>query len=162
MVDTFFSFCLKKNRNYSELASLDKALHIVFPFLPLLWIMGILPPLDALFPWLAEQTLVLVLGGSPLATDLRLVNMSWDVDQLVIGMGNLRKILSDQYKLSNYIVCIILHTLWLSCAQLTRWSTLFSINPPNFTPLHLHDFVSLSFQNFTFAEEIKIFTAAIN
>lgn len=60
-------------RHYPELASVDKALHIVFPFLPLLWIMGILPPLDALFPWLAEQTLVLVLGGSPLATDLRLV-----------------------------------------------------------------------------------------
>ena len=47
--------------------------------------MGILPPLDALFPWLAEQTLVLVLGGSPLATDLRLVNISWDVDQSVIA-----------------------------------------------------------------------------
>ena len=58
--------------------------------------MGILPPPDALFPWLAEQTLVLVLGGSPLATDLRLVNMSCDVDQLVISMENLRKIQSDQ------------------------------------------------------------------
>ena len=64
-----------QTRNYPELASIDKALHIVFPFLPLLWILGILPPLDALFPWLAEQALVLVLGGSPLATDLRLVNM---------------------------------------------------------------------------------------
>lgn len=51
----------------------DKVLHILFPFLPLLWILGILPPLDALFPWLAEQALVLGLGGSPLATDLRLV-----------------------------------------------------------------------------------------
>jgi len=60
-------------RSYSELVSVDKALHILFPFLPLLWILGILPPLDALFSWLAEQTLVLVLGGSPLATDLRLV-----------------------------------------------------------------------------------------
>lgn len=62
-----------QTRHYSELTSLDKALHIVFPFLPLLWIVGLLPPLDALFPWLAEQALVLVLGGSPLATDLRLV-----------------------------------------------------------------------------------------
>ena len=63
-------------RHYIELASTDKALHILFPSLPLLWILGILPPLDALFPWLAEQALVLVLGGSPLATDLRLVDGS--------------------------------------------------------------------------------------
>lgn len=74
MLLIYFSLFILQTRSYSELASLDKALHIVFPFLPLLWIMGILPPLDALFPWLAEQTLVLVLGGSPLATDVRLVN----------------------------------------------------------------------------------------
>jgi len=74
MLLIYFSLFILQTRSYSELASLDKALHIVFPFLPLLWIMGVLPPLDALFPWLAEQTLVLVLGGSPLATDVRLVN----------------------------------------------------------------------------------------
>lgn len=74
MLFIYFPLFILQTRSYSELASLDKALHIVFPFLPLLWIMGILPPLDALFPWLAEQTLVLVLGGSPLATDVRLVN----------------------------------------------------------------------------------------
>lgn len=48
--------------------------------------MGILPPLDALFPWLAEQTLVLVLGGSPLATDLRLVNMS-SYGEMIISLS---------------------------------------------------------------------------
>lgn len=54
---------------------MDKALHILFPFLPLLWTLGIFPPLDALFSWLAEQVLVLVLGGSPMATDLRSVTL---------------------------------------------------------------------------------------
>lgn len=57
--------------------SVDKALHILFAFLPLLWTLGILPPLDALFSWLAEQVLVLVLGGSPMATDLRSVTLSY-------------------------------------------------------------------------------------
>ena len=55
--------------------SVDKALHILFAFLPLLWTLGILPPLDTLFSWLAEQVLVLVLGGSPMATDLRSVTL---------------------------------------------------------------------------------------
>ena len=49
----------------------DKVLHILFPFLPLLWIVGVLPPLDVVFSWLAEQVLVLVLGGSAMATDIR-------------------------------------------------------------------------------------------
>ena len=69
----FFFFFFHIFRHYSELVATDKVLHILFPFLPLLWILGILPPLDALFPWLAEQALVFGLGGSPLATDLRLV-----------------------------------------------------------------------------------------
>lgn len=72
-------------RIYSELVSVDKALHILFPFLPLLWILGILPPLDAVFSWLAEQALVLVLGGSPLATDLRLLVM-FIISSLVVVM----------------------------------------------------------------------------
>lgn len=68
LMNIFFLFF---SSEYEELTATNKALHIVFPFLPLLWIVGILPPLDALFPWLAEQGLVLVLGGSPLATDMR-------------------------------------------------------------------------------------------
>ncbi|XP_014670106.1 PREDICTED: LOW QUALITY PROTEIN: pecanex-like protein 4 [Priapulus caudatus] len=53
--------------------TLSSALHIAFPFLPLLWAVGMLPPPDALFLWLLEQTVVLLLGGSPMATDLRLI-----------------------------------------------------------------------------------------
>ena len=56
---------------YSELTSLNFALHVLFCILPLLWIVGVLPPLDALFAWAAEQGLVLVLGGSPMASDFR-------------------------------------------------------------------------------------------
>lgn len=38
---------------------------------PLGWVVGVLPPLDALLPWLMEQILARLLGGSPMATDLR-------------------------------------------------------------------------------------------
>ena len=48
----------------------------VFATLPLLWAIGLLPPLDALVAWAAEQALVLGLGGSPMASDLRLWWMS--------------------------------------------------------------------------------------
>lgn len=63
------------SRNYPEIVVVDKVLHILFPFLPLLWIVGVLPPLDVVFSWLAEQVLVLVLGGSAMATDIRLFVM---------------------------------------------------------------------------------------
>ena len=39
--------------------------------LPLGWFIGFLPPLDALVPWLLEQGLTRLIGGSPMATDLR-------------------------------------------------------------------------------------------
>lgn len=46
-------------------------LYAVLCLLPLGWLLGVLAPLDALLPWLMEQTLVHLIGGSPLATDLR-------------------------------------------------------------------------------------------
>ena len=39
--------------------------------LPLSWLLGVLPPLDALLPWLMEQALTKIMGGSAMATDLR-------------------------------------------------------------------------------------------
>ncbi|EDO43069.1 predicted protein, partial [Nematostella vectensis] len=62
-------------RIWPEFLAVDIALHIVFPFLLLLWLFGILPPLDALLSWLAEQFLVGMLGGSPMASDMRLFVM---------------------------------------------------------------------------------------
>ena len=41
--------------------------------LPLGWLVGFLPPLDALIPWIMEQGLTRLMGGSPMATDLRWV-----------------------------------------------------------------------------------------
>lgn len=49
-------------------------LYAVLCLLPLGWLLGLLAPLDALLPWLMEQTLVHLIGGSPLATDLRYKN----------------------------------------------------------------------------------------
>ncbi|XP_060609976.2 pecanex-like protein 4 [Anolis sagrei] len=53
----------------------NQILHIVFLCLPLLWTLGILPPLDALFLWGMEQVLELGLGGSPMSSNLRLLAM---------------------------------------------------------------------------------------
>ena len=39
--------------------------------LPVGWLLGVLPPLDALVLWLMEQVLVIFMGGSPLPTDAR-------------------------------------------------------------------------------------------
>eukprot|EP00794_Sanderia_malayensis_P006593 gene6593-7337_t len=56
-------------------SSVDFALRIAFPFLPLIWTLGILPSLDSLFAWLGDQVLVQLLGGSPMANDVRLCIM---------------------------------------------------------------------------------------
>ncbi|KAG9481292.1 hypothetical protein GDO78_010499 [Eleutherodactylus coqui] len=53
----------------------NKVLHIVFLFLPFLWALGILPPLDALVLWGMEQILEFILGGSPMSSNLRLLVM---------------------------------------------------------------------------------------
>uniref|UniRef100_A0A8C9RPR0 Pecanex-like protein n=1 Tax=Scleropages formosus TaxID=113540 RepID=A0A8C9RPR0_SCLFO len=53
----------------------SQVLHVAFLFLPLLWALGMLSPLDALLLWAMEQVLVFGLGGSPMSTDLRLLVM---------------------------------------------------------------------------------------
>nr|XP_046268054.1 pecanex-like protein 4 [Scatophagus argus] len=58
-----------------ELQLASQVLHVLFLFLPLLWALGILPPLDALLLWGMEQTLVFGLGGSPMSSNLRLLLM---------------------------------------------------------------------------------------
>ncbi|XP_028396003.1 pecanex-like protein 4 [Dendronephthya gigantea] len=59
-------------RHYSSLEEISKVLYIVMAILPLLWTVGLLPPIDALFPWLGEQILVFALGGTYMASDSRL------------------------------------------------------------------------------------------
>lgn len=58
-----------------ELHLASQILHVLFIFLPLLWALGILPPLDALLLWVMEQALVFGLGGSPMSSNLRLLLM---------------------------------------------------------------------------------------
>ncbi|KAM9777706.1 pecanex-like protein 4 [Neosynchiropus ocellatus] len=58
-----------------ELQVASQVLHVLFLLLPLLWALGILPPLDALLLWAMEQVLVFGLGGSPMSSNLRLVLM---------------------------------------------------------------------------------------
>ncbi|NXY48002.1 PCX4 protein, partial [Ceuthmochares aereus] len=53
----------------------NQILHIIFLFLPFLWAMGILPPLDALFLWGMEQLLEFGLGGSPMSSNTKLLVM---------------------------------------------------------------------------------------
>ena len=44
------------------------AIHIYVIVLPVLWTIGILPPIEALVPWAMEQTLVHVFGGSSVSS----------------------------------------------------------------------------------------------
>ncbi|NXO41177.1 PCX4 protein, partial [Locustella ochotensis] len=61
--------------NAPILEQTNQILHILFIFLPLLWAMGILPPLDALFLWGMEQLLEFGLGGSPMSSNTKLLVM---------------------------------------------------------------------------------------
>ncbi|KAM6069255.1 pecanex-like protein 4 isoform 3-T4 [Theristicus caerulescens] len=57
--------------NTAILEQTNQILHIIFLFLPFLWAMGILPPLDALFLWGMEQLLEFGLGGSPMSSNTK-------------------------------------------------------------------------------------------
>ena len=59
------------HRNLDEFKGTNQALHIVFACLPLLWVLGVLPPLEALLLWMGEQVHVYMLGGSPMASNIR-------------------------------------------------------------------------------------------
>ncbi|KAM6069254.1 pecanex-like protein 4 isoform 2-T3 [Theristicus caerulescens] len=61
--------------NTAILEQTNQILHIIFLFLPFLWAMGILPPLDALFLWGMEQLLEFGLGGSPMSSNTKLLVM---------------------------------------------------------------------------------------
>ncbi|KAK3580880.1 hypothetical protein CHS0354_032942 [Potamilus streckersoni] len=59
----------------------NQVLHIIFIFLPLFWTIGFLSPVDTFFLWLFEQAHVFILGGSFMASNIRLIVM------LVISVG---------------------------------------------------------------------------
>ncbi|KFO78741.1 Pecanex-like 4, partial [Cuculus canorus] len=61
--------------NTPILEQTNQILHVVFLFLPFLWAMGVLPPLDALFLWGMEQLLEFGLGGSPMSSNTKLLVM---------------------------------------------------------------------------------------
>ncbi|XP_069715084.1 pecanex-like protein 4 isoform X2 [Phaenicophaeus curvirostris] len=61
--------------NAPILEQTNQILHVIFLFLPFLWAMGILPPLDALFLWGMEQLLEFGLGGSPMSSNTKLLVM---------------------------------------------------------------------------------------
>ncbi|RDD42993.1 Pecanex-like protein 4 [Trichoplax sp. H2] len=65
-----FSLATSTNPSF---ALVRTVLYIVCCCLPLLWSLGILSPLDALLPWLGEQLLIIMYGGSPMANDIRLL-----------------------------------------------------------------------------------------
>ncbi|XP_053476180.1 pecanex-like protein 4 [Ictalurus furcatus] len=59
----------------AELQVASQVMHVLFLVLPVLWALGMLPPLDALVLWIMEQSLIHTLGGSAMATNRRLVLM---------------------------------------------------------------------------------------
>ncbi|KAL3873202.1 hypothetical protein ACJMK2_036347 [Sinanodonta woodiana] len=59
----------------------NQVLHIIFIFLPLFWTIGFLSPVDTFFLWLFEQAHVFLLGGSFMASNVRLIVL------LVVSVG---------------------------------------------------------------------------
>lgn len=55
----------------AELQVASQVMHVLFLVLPVLWALGMLPPLDALVLWIMEQSLIHTLGGSAMATNRR-------------------------------------------------------------------------------------------
>ena len=56
--------------NFLNIATISYILHAI---LPVVWLMGILPPLEPFLLWVGEQILVFFFGGSPAATTSRLI-----------------------------------------------------------------------------------------
>ena len=50
--------------------------YVALALLPLLWLLGWLPPIDAFVSWAVEQFLILLLGGSAMASERRLFTMA--------------------------------------------------------------------------------------
>ena len=59
------------HRYFSIFLVPNQVMCIVFALLPILWVIGILPPIDAILLWVMEQVHVLLLGGSPMASGTR-------------------------------------------------------------------------------------------
>ncbi|XP_042893871.1 pecanex-like protein 4 isoform X2 [Penaeus japonicus] len=59
------------------LSVLDIICHLIFIFLLILWLLGVMPPIDALVFWLLEQWIVVGLGGSPVSSDGHLIAYSF-------------------------------------------------------------------------------------
>ncbi|CAL4089891.1 unnamed protein product, partial [Meganyctiphanes norvegica] len=57
----------------SALFMLNVVVHVLFVVCPVLWVLGILPPIDAFFLWILEQWLVIILGGSQMSSNGRLI-----------------------------------------------------------------------------------------
>ncbi|KAK6181580.1 hypothetical protein SNE40_009406 [Patella caerulea] len=85
--------------NYSEFMLTNQILHVVFVCLPVLWICGVLPPVDCLFLWLLEQVHIFLLGGSPMASDARLLCM------LVLSTGVYLAAYFIPVSVGNVVVC---------------------------------------------------------
>ncbi|XP_047499050.1 pecanex-like protein 4 [Penaeus chinensis] len=59
------------------LSILDMIGHIIFISFLILWLLGIMPPIDAFVFWLLEQWIVVALGGSPVCSDGHLIGYSF-------------------------------------------------------------------------------------
>ena len=62
--------------------------------------MGVAPPVDALLSWLMEQTLVHLLGGSPMASEMRCVRIV--VTAAVNGLVSLLQVMCCVPVLCNF------------------------------------------------------------
>ena len=80
-------------------------LYAALCLLPLGWVLGVLAPLDALLPWMMEQILVHLMGGSPLATDFRYNSLFTGA---IFGILNTVRVSCTLYFLCRLLVMFIL------------------------------------------------------
>ena len=77
----------------SWLVTVDDVLHFYFCLLPVLWMLSVLPPLDALFPWFCEQLIMHVFGGGPVSSYTSLLlNLGFSVMSAVTLLALNKKI----------------------------------------------------------------------
>lgn len=98
---SYIEFCYRYESQSTFLIT-NQALHVLFVFLPVLWTCGFLPPVDCFFLWMGEQIHVYLLGGSPMASDLRYNREGGKGENSYLSVtGHVDKVILDSATLDN-------------------------------------------------------------
>lgn len=130
-------------------------IYCVMSSLPILWIFGILPPIDALVFWIMEQSILHIMGGSSMASESRLLinfTVSLVITTSIVFITNrtlvvylatvVGLILSQNYIHWIYIITSILCSRVLCISKIQYRSSLLDYWYTSFFPLHFRPVVN--------------------